>query len=51
MNEHQADRVEAIAKIVRNHGNGYDDPDRLRDLKRQTNPDAVHETVPGQGKG
>src|SRR5258706_5558625 len=51
MNQHQANRVEAVTKVVGDHCDGHDDPDSLRDLKCQTDPDAVHKAVSSQCKG
>ena len=51
MNQHQANRVEAIAKVVGDYSDGHDDPNGLRDLKCQTDSDTVHKAVSSQREG
>ena len=50
MNQHQADRVEAIAEVVRDYSDGHGNTDGFRHLECQTDPDAIHKAVSNQRK-
>ncbi len=51
MDQHQADGVEAVAKVVGDDRKRHADARRIRNLEREPDADTVHEAVSGEGKG
>ena len=48
MDQHQADGIEAVAKVVSDDGHRHGNADRIRNLEPEPDADTVHEAVPGE---